>query len=175
VRNILVIYTQFICIDIAVNVFDQNRTDRANGHRTMTAACGVSVRLLGATIRGSAHGHRSSLSLRVVVKLHTLVPVQVVVSSATDHVDKDGHNYNSDIIVITDSHGYRGGEMKKKYNNNKINKYNTKQKVGNDFDLHARARVYIQLQCNMGRYDDDSRSNIVIYNIMMGTRPSIAY
>lgn len=42
-------------------MFDQNGTaDRANGHRTMTALHGASVRLPGATIRGSDGRSRPS-------------------------------------------------------------------------------------------------------------------
>lgn len=88
-------------------MFDQNGTaDRANGHRTMTALHGVSVRLPGATIRGSdgrsrpsklpfpsrcsqiAYAGPRATRIVVVVVVHSAAVVSIIV------------------IVLYDDHGF---------------------------------------------------------------------
>lgn len=101
-------------------MFDQNGTaDRANGHRTMTALHGVSVRLPGATIRGSDGRSRPSklpfpsrcsqiayagpratrIVVVVVVVVHSAAVVSIIVIVY--------------YMMITDSHGCQRRDEKK--------------------------------------------------------------
>jgi hypothetical protein len=57
--RVSIYYIYYIYILLSQSVFDQNRTDRANGHRTMTAACWSIGSFTGChAIRGSARRSR---------------------------------------------------------------------------------------------------------------------